>query len=59
MLCNASPLMALGKLNRQDLIAGLFGQVQIPHGVYDEVVPQGLTRFETGAQAVSAGNRSG
>jgi len=32
-LRNASPLMALGKLNRQDLIAGLFGEVQIPFGM--------------------------
>ncbi len=44
VLCNAGPLMALGKLNRLDLLAGLFGQVQIPHAVYDEVVTQGLIR---------------
>jgi len=36
--------MALGKLNRLDLLAGLFGQVQIPRAVYDEVVTQGLIR---------------
>ena len=44
VLCNASPLMALGKLNRLDLLASLFGEVQTPRGVYDEVVTQGLTR---------------
>ena len=44
VLCNAGPLMALGKLNRLDLLAGLFGQVQIPRAVYDEVVTQGLVR---------------
>jgi predicted nucleic acid-binding protein len=44
VLCNASPLMALGKLNRLDLFAGLFGEVQVPRAVYDEVVIQGLTR---------------
>ena len=44
VLCNAGPLMALGKLNRLDLLAGLFGQVQIPRAVYDEVVTQGLIR---------------
>jgi predicted nucleic acid-binding protein len=42
VLCDAGPLMALGKLNRLDLLAGLFGQVQIPRAVYDEVVTQGL-----------------
>jgi predicted nucleic acid-binding protein len=42
VLSNASPLMALGKLNRLDLLAGLFGQVRIPRAVYDEVVTQGL-----------------
>jgi len=44
VLCDAGPLMALGKLNRLDLLAGLFGQVQIPRAVYDEVVTQGLVR---------------
>jgi predicted nucleic acid-binding protein len=44
VLCNASALIALGKLNRLDLLAGLFDEVQIPRGVYDEVVTQGLTR---------------
>ena len=44
VLCNASPLMALGKLNRLDLLAGLFDEVQIPRAVYDEVVTQGLAR---------------
>jgi len=44
ILCNAGPLMALGKLNRLDLLAGLFGQVQIPRAVYDEVVTQGFVR---------------
>ncbi len=36
--------MALGKLNRLDLLADLYGEVQIPRAVYDEVVTQGLAR---------------
>jgi predicted nucleic acid-binding protein len=44
VLCNAGPLMALGKLNRLHLLSGLFDQVQIPHAVYEEVVTQGLVR---------------
>ena len=44
VLCNAGPLMTLGKLNRLDLLAGLFDMVQIPRGVYDEVVTQGFVR---------------
>ncbi|MGD9146780.1 MAG: hypothetical protein PVI80_14540 [Anaerolineae bacterium] len=44
VLCNAGPLIALGRLNRLDLLSGLFDQVQIPCAVYDEVVTQGLTR---------------
>jgi predicted nucleic acid-binding protein len=44
VLCNASPLMTLGKLNRLHLLSGLFDQVQIPRAVYDEVVTQGLIR---------------
>jgi predicted nucleic acid-binding protein len=44
VLSNAGPLIALGKLNRLDLLSGLFNQVQIPRAVYDEVVTQGLVR---------------
>ena len=44
VLCNAGPLMALGKLNRLDLLTDLYGEVQIPHAVYSEVVVQGLAR---------------
>jgi predicted nucleic acid-binding protein len=42
VLCNAGPLIALGKLNRLELLAELYGQVQIPRAVYDEAVTQGL-----------------
>ncbi len=41
-ICNAGPLIALGKLNRLELLADLFGQVQIPRAVYDEAITQGL-----------------
>ena len=41
VLCDAGPLMTLGKLNRLDILASLFGEVQIPRAVYDEVVTQG------------------
>ena len=49
VLCNSGPLIALGKLNRLDLLAGLFGEVQIPGAVYEEAVTQGLTRGEPDA----------
>jgi uncharacterized protein len=42
VLCNAGPLIALGKLNRLELLAELYGQVEIPRAVYDEAVTQGL-----------------
>jgi len=42
VLCNAGPLIALGKLNRLELLADLHGEVQIPQRVYDEVVTRGL-----------------
>ena len=44
ILCDAGPLMTLGKLNRLDLLADLYRQVHIPRAVYDEVVTQGLAR---------------
>lgn len=42
VLCNSGPLIALGKLNRLELLAELYGQVQIPRAVYGEAVTQGL-----------------
>lgn len=44
VLCNAGPLIALGKLNRLELLADLYSQVCLPQAVYHEVVTQGLTR---------------
>lgn len=48
-LCNAGPLIALSKLNRLDLLADLYGTVQIPYAVYDEVITQGLMHGATDA----------
>ncbi len=44
VVSNAGPLIALGKLNRLDLLANLYGDVQVPRAVYAEVVTQGLVR---------------
>jgi predicted nucleic acid-binding protein len=52
VLCNAGPLIALGKLNRLDLLADLYGEVQIPRAVYDEVVTQGLAQGAPDASTV-------
>jgi len=52
VLCNAGPLMALGKLNRLGLLVDLYGEVQITRAVYDEVVTQGLARGASDAFTV-------
>lgn len=52
VLCNSGPLIALGKLNRLDLLAALYGQVQIPRAVYEEAVTQGLARGAPDARAI-------
>ena len=44
--------MALGKLNRLDLLTGLYPIVQIPEVVYNEVVVDGLARGEADAAIV-------
>jgi predicted nucleic acid-binding protein len=44
VLCNAGPLIALGKLNQLELLADLYPQVCLPQVVYHEVVTQGLVR---------------
>lgn len=50
ILCNAGPLIVLGKLNRLDLLASLYTTVTIPHAVYDEVVTVGLHRGHADAR---------
>jgi predicted nucleic acid-binding protein len=44
--------MALGKLNRLELLADLYSQVRIPRAVYDEVVTRGLIRGASDALTV-------
>ena len=52
VLSNAGPLIALGKLNRLELLADLYGEVQVPRTVYDEVVTEGLARGTPDATTV-------
>lgn len=52
VVVNSGPLMALGKLNRLDLLAKLYDEVVAPRGVYDEVVVQGLERDHADALTV-------
>lgn len=52
VLSDSGPLMALGKLNRLDLLARLFPEVGIPQAVYEEVVVEGLSRGLEDARAV-------
>ncbi|MEW6367176.1 MAG: hypothetical protein AB1714_21305 [Acidobacteriota bacterium] len=40
-ICNSGPLIALGKLNRLDLLEPVFGEVEITQEVYREVVEEG------------------
>ncbi len=52
VLCDAGPLISLGKLNRIEVLAELYGEVQIPHAVYDEVVTSGLAKGASDAMIV-------
>ncbi|MEA3349962.1 MAG: hypothetical protein U9Q82_05015 [Chloroflexota bacterium] len=52
VICNAGPLMALGKLNRLELLTDLYNEIQIPQAVYKEVVTAGLARGAPDAQVV-------
>ena len=53
VLCNAGPLITLGKLNRLEVLSELYGEVQIPRTVYDEVVTSGLAKGASDAMTVS------
>ncbi|ETW93518.1 MAG: hypothetical protein ETSY1_38885 [Candidatus Entotheonella factor] len=52
VLSNAGPLIALGKLNRLELLADLYSNVQITSRIYDEVVTQGLVRGASDALTI-------
>jgi predicted nucleic acid-binding protein len=44
VVSNATPLIALARISRLDLLKDLFGTVAIPRAVYDEVVSAAPTR---------------
>ena len=44
VVCNASPLIILGRIDRLDLLPALFGAVQVSSEVYQEVVIAGASR---------------
>jgi predicted nucleic acid-binding protein len=52
VVSNASPLIALSKLGQLALLPRLYGQVLIPHTVYEEVVVTGLREGHVDAIAV-------
>jgi predicted nucleic acid-binding protein len=52
VLSNSGPLIALGKLDQLELLTELYGEVQIPRTVYDEVVTDGLARGSPDALVV-------
>jgi len=52
VLCDAGPLIALGKLGRLDLLAPLYETVTIAQAVYEEVVVAGIRRGYPDALAV-------
>ena len=42
VITNAGPLVALAKLNLLHLLKQLYGRVQFPRSVYEEVVIEGI-----------------
>lgn len=44
VIANSTPLIALSKVGKFDLLKDIFGEIIIPQGVYDEVVVQGAGR---------------
>ena len=52
VVVNATPLIALGLLDRLELLRQMFDEVYVPVSVYEEVVVKGAGR--TGADAVGS-----
>jgi predicted nucleic acid-binding protein len=44
VISNSSPIIALARIQRIDILKRLFGKVYIPQIVYEEVVPKGKYR---------------
>lgn len=44
VVANSTPLIALSKVGKFNLLKDIFGEIVIPQGVYDEVVVQGAGR---------------
>jgi len=51
IVANSSPLIALGRLNRLDILEILFGKIHIPNAVYQETVVE--TALEDQREAIS------
>jgi predicted nucleic acid-binding protein len=49
IVANSSPLIALGRINRFDIIRVLFNQIHIPHAVYRETVIETSLREQRNA----------
>lgn len=43
VVSNSSPLIALGRIERLDLLPALFPTISVPAAVYQEVVVQGAS----------------
>ncbi len=52
VVCNAGPLIALGKLGRLGLLLKLYDEILVPREVYNEVVVNGLRLGASESQAV-------
>jgi predicted nucleic acid-binding protein len=52
VVCNAGPLIALGKVGRLGLLLKLYDTILVPREVYNEVVVNGLRLGASEAQAV-------
>lgn len=52
VVSNSGPLISLATVGKLDLLKGLFGRIQIPEAVYDEVVVRG--KGEPGSGEVDA-----
>lgn len=57
IVANSSPLIALGRLNRLDILEVLFGKIHIPNAVYQETVVETTLEDQRGAisRSIEAG----
>ncbi|MCC5661077.1 hypothetical protein LC608_29740 [Nostoc sp. XA010] len=55
VICNATPLINFGAINRLDILQAVFGTIVIPEAVYNETTGSSFPASQVILQAIASG----